>query len=82
MPNSPDYKLVNSRIVQRVSDGAFIPVDDATPAYRKYRQWLADGNTPAPADVPAPQRSLTVADKLAAMGISIDELRDALGIKH
>jgi hypothetical protein len=36
--------------IQRVSDGAFIPFDYDNRDYQEYLKWVAEGNTPTPAD--------------------------------
>ena len=46
------YKLINQTSVLRLTDKAFIPADPANIDYAAYLQWLSEGNTPEPADIP------------------------------
>ena len=43
------YKLKNNRIVQRLSDNAFIPFDPANTDAQQFARWLLEGNKPEPA---------------------------------
>jgi hypothetical protein len=43
-------KIGVSTSIERMSDNAFIPMDEANTDYQAYLAWLAEGNTPEPAD--------------------------------
>jgi len=50
------YKLIKSlvtgetKVVQRLSDNAFIPFDPDNTDYQEYLRFLAEGGVPEPAD--------------------------------
>jgi hypothetical protein len=65
------YKL-RKEAIERLSDGATIPLDPANTDYAHFLQWVQAGNTPEPADPdPVPQPP-TLAERRA----EIDKQRD------
>ena len=41
---------VSTTCIKRIADNAFIPFDPANTDYQAYLKWVAEGNTPTPAD--------------------------------
>ena len=39
-----------AQCIKRLADNAFIPFDPANTDYQEYLKWVAEGNTPLPAD--------------------------------
>jgi len=75
------YQLQSrARSIRRLSDGAYIPPDPANTDYQEYLKWVEEGNTPLPPDpIPEPE-PLTAQQKLEAAGLSIEELKELLGL--
>lgn len=72
------YQLTTRDTILRLADNAFIPPDPANTDYQAYLAWLEAGNTPEPAPVPVPAAPPTPAEKLAAAGLTVDELKALL----
>lgn len=47
---NPDGTSTPSEIILRIADNTFIRMDESVSAYQKYLEWVAEGNTPLPAD--------------------------------
>ena len=74
------YKLTQTESIIRTADNAFIPPDPDNTDYQQYLKWLEEGNEPLPPDpLPEPE-SLTAQQKLEAAGLSIEELKELLGL--
>jgi hypothetical protein len=74
------FGFTEPNCVVRLSDITFIPFDEANSDYQAYLAWLAEGNTPNPYVPPPEPAPLTPQEKLAASGLSVDELKSLLGI--
>jgi len=74
------YQLTTGDTILRLADNAFIPPDPANTDYAAYLEWVAAGNEPDPAPVPPPAPVLTPAEKLAASGLTVAELKELLGL--
>jgi hypothetical protein len=42
--------VIAQDVILRMSDGVTIPFDPQNTDYQRYLEWLAEGNTPLPAD--------------------------------
>jgi hypothetical protein len=74
------YQLTTGTSILRLADSASIPPDPANTDYAAYLAWLEAGNTPDPAPEPDPPVPLTPAEKLAASGLTVEELKALLGL--
>jgi hypothetical protein len=59
----------------------FLPAENnGTPEWREYQAWLDAGNTPEPAPEPPAPPVLTTEQKLEAVGLTVAELKELLGL--
>ena len=75
------YQLTTGDAILRTTDGAFIPLDPANTDYAAYLAWVEEGNTPLPApEPPPPVKALTPHEKLRNAGLTVEELKELLGL--
>ena len=74
------YQLTQYETIKRLSDNAFIPPDPANTDYQEYLKWLEEGNEPLPPDPTPEPEPPTAQQKLEAAGLSIEELKELLGL--
>ena len=76
-----EYKLHQNGSIIRINDGAWIPEAAGNADFAEYQNWLADGNTPDPADeappAPAPAPDPKIAFKAAVSEVLKDVLLEA-----
>ena len=78
------YQLTKEGSIRIPLDGDVVmflpPQGNGTPEWAAYKAWLSEGNTPLPAPEPEPPPELTPEQKLAASGLSVEDLRQLLGL--
>ena len=47
---NPDGSTLPAQMIWRIADNTFISMDESVSAYQEYLEWVAEGNTPQPAD--------------------------------
>jgi hypothetical protein len=75
------YQLTTSDSIVRLTDNAFIPQDGGNRDYREYLDWVEEGNEPEPSPAPPALVELTPVEKLAASGLTVEELKTLLGLE-
>ena len=76
------YKLgiAEDSAIYCITDNCWINKNSESSLYQEYLKWLEEGNTPLPADpIPEPE-PLTAQQKLEAAGLTIEELKELLGL--
>lgn len=73
------YKLTDTDVIIRLSDGVMIPPDERNTDYQEYLRWYNahKDNEPLPYEAPEPIE-MTAEEKLASAGLSVDELKGLL----
>jgi len=74
------YQLTHTETIKRLSDNAFIPPSLSNVDYQQYLLWLEEGNEPLPPDPIVEPEPLTPQQKLEAAGLTVEELKELLGL--
>ena len=74
------YQLTATDCILRTADNAFIPPDPANTDYQAYLKYVEEGGEVLPAPEPEPVPEPTLEQKLASAGLTLEELRTALGL--
>jgi hypothetical protein len=73
------YRIITDNAVLHIEDNICVPFAPGNTDYAAYQAWLAAGNTPLPAPAPpAPPEPPTAIEKLAAAGLTVEELKALL----
>lgn len=72
------YKLSGGNSILRLADSASVPNDPANTDYAAYLLWLAEGNTPEPADIPP----LLTYSQLRAIEYNLKSIGEQLGMQY
>lgn len=73
----------NETTIIRISDNAFIPIDPGNRDYQEYLDWVEQGNTIQPADVPPITVQNIVQERERRLTLGFDyNFNDARGIHH
>ena len=59
------YQLTENEYIINKSDGGFIPIDENNLDYKKYLEWVAEGNTPDPIVGPTKQEQILIIQQQA-----------------
>jgi len=76
------YKYLNQEqtIVGRIEDDGLMRISGDAQRWKEYLKWLEEGNEPLPPDPEPTPEPLTAQQKLEAAGLTVEELKDLLGL--
>ncbi len=63
-----------------VGENISIPADEANTDYQAFLAWIAEGNAPNPYVPPPAPPEPTIEEKLASVGLTVEDLKAALGL--